>query len=53
MNSNIKSVHPETREILINARLAREAEEITEEDYNQIVLSCFKAEAEYQIIEAE
>ena len=47
----IKSVHPETREILNNARTARDNEEITNEQYNEIVRSCFRAEveAEYQL----
>lgn len=46
MNKTITKAHPETREILINARKAWENKEITQEQYNQIVLSCFKAEQE-------
>lgn len=42
----IRPVHPETHEILANARQALLDKEITQEDYNQITLSCFKAEAE-------
>ena len=42
----ITPVHTETHEILANARAAWQVGEITNEDYNQIILSCFKAEAE-------
>lgn len=45
MNSMIKEVHQETHEILVNARAALDAKEITQEDYEEIVKSCFLAEA--------
>lgn len=46
MNNLIKEVHPETREILNNAYYARYIENsITQEDYEEIVKSCFLAEA--------
>ena len=46
----IKKVHPETHEILCNAYTALQNEEITEERYNEIVKSCFQAEAEWEIL---
>jgi hypothetical protein len=45
----ITAVHPETHEILENARKAKEAGEITQQDYNDIVLSCFQAEESWQL----
>jgi hypothetical protein len=44
----ITQAHPKTHEILANARAALEAGE--QADYNEIVLSCFKAEAAIQIL---
>jgi len=46
----LKHAHPETHEILNNARLAYRAGEITQEQFNEIVLSCFRAEAERQVL---
>ena len=46
----IKPAHPETHEILCNAYNALQNEEITEEVYNEIVKSCFQAEAEWEIL---
>lgn len=50
MSNLIKSVHPETREILENARKAKEAGEITAEQEAEITLSCFQAEAARKLI---
>lgn len=49
MNTLIKEVHPETHEILTNARAALDKSEITREEYEEIVKSCFLAEAEWKI----
>lgn len=46
----LTKAHPETHEILNNARASWLAGEITTEQYNEIVLSCFRAEAEAQIL---
>ena len=49
MNTSIKLCHPETTEILINAHTAYyENKEITKEQYNEIVFSCFLAEEEWR-----
>ena len=48
----LTEVTPETHEILTNARAAKDAGEITEQEYNDIVLSCFKAEAENAVLNA-
>jgi hypothetical protein len=46
MNTLIKRLHPETHEIIANARYAcYEEESITEEEYHEIIRSCFEAEA--------
>lgn len=46
----IHKVHDETHEILCNARAALDAGEITQEDYNEIVRSCFAAEVERRVL---
>ena len=46
----IHKVHDETHEILCNARAALKAGEITQEDYNEIVRSCFAAEVERRVL---
>lgn len=46
----LNKAHPETHEILNNARVAWLAGEITKEQYNDVVLSCFRAEAERQML---
>lgn len=46
----LKKAHPETHEILNNVRVAYQAGEITREQYNDVVMSCFRAEAESQIL---
>jgi len=46
----LHKAHPETHEILANARTAYHAGEITQEQFNEIVLSCFRAEAERQML---
>ena len=48
----LTKVTPETHEILTNAPAAKDAGEITEQEYNDIVLSCFKAEAENAVLNA-
>lgn len=40
----------ETHEILCNARAAKESGEITQEEHEEIVRSCFRAEVERQIL---
>ena len=53
MSKIINEVHPETREILLNARAAHETGKITDEQYNDVVKQCFRVEAEYQMLEAK
>lgn len=48
----IQQVHPETHQILSNARADLDDKKITQEQYNEIVLSCFKAEAAAQMLSA-
>lgn len=50
MNTLIKPCHPETTEILTNARAAWLADEITQEQYNDAVRACFTAEVEAEIL---
>jgi len=50
MTKLINEVHPETREILINLRADYNAGKITTEQYNDVVRSCFRAEAERMIL---
>lgn len=45
-----RQVHPETREILLNAREAWLKKEIDDQQYNEVVLHCFEVEAEYEIL---
>lgn len=49
MKSIIQEVHPETAEILDNARAAHKAHEITDEQYNEVVRHCFRTEEEYKL----
>ena len=46
----IKTAHPETHEILNNARAALEAGEITREQHADVVLMCFTAEIEAEVL---
>lgn len=46
----LTKAHPETHEILNNARAAYINHEITKEQYNEIVMSCFRAEVERQYL---
>ena len=46
----IYEVHPETREILLNARDAHQARQITDTQYNDVVRNCFRFEEEYKLI---
>lgn len=46
----IKPAHPETHEILNNARAALEAGEITHEQHADVVRMCFTAEIEAEIL---
>ncbi len=46
MNNLIQKCHPETTEILTNARGALESGEITNEQYNDAVMMCIAAETE-------
>ena len=46
----IKRASKETHEILNNARTAYINHEITKEQYNEIVMSCFRAEVERQYL---
>lgn len=50
MNANIKQCHPETTKILTNARAALENGEITNEQYNDVVMMCIAAETEWAIL---
>ena len=46
----IKPAHPETHEILNNARSALEAGEITREQHADVVRMCFTAEIEAEVL---
>ena len=46
----IKPAHPETHEILNNARAALEAGKITDEQHADVVLMCFTAEIEADVL---
>ena len=46
----IKPAHPETHEILNNARAALEAGEITHEQNADVVRMCFTAEIEAEVL---
>jgi hypothetical protein len=46
----IKPVHPETAEILANVRTARKTEEITCEQYDELVKSYFRFEIEGEVL---
>jgi len=48
----IKPVHPETHEILNNLQAAYQAGEVTTEQRNDVVLSCFRAEIESEVLGA-
>jgi hypothetical protein len=49
MQSLLNTCHPETHEILNNARAAYQSGEISKEDYNDVVLTCFRAEQEWKL----
>lgn len=48
----IKPVHTETHQILNNLQAAYQAGEVTTEQRNDIVLSCFRAEIEAEVLGA-